>query len=391
MTTHLSSEDNKRLSDLYEKVQDRTRLFLGYPVAKDFDYTDLLPFLQYPINNLGDPFTESTYAVDTREMEREVIAFFANLFRAPTDNWWGYVTNGGSEGNLYGLYLARELYPKAMVYYSDSTHYSVQKNLLLLNMPNIAIRSQENGEMDYEDLHNSLLMNRHLPVVIFANIGTTMTEAKDDVKKIKGILKNLAIKNHYIHADGALSGSYSAFIEPRPAFDFADGADSIAISGHKFLGSPIPCGLVIVKKTNRDRIARSIDYIGSVDTTITGSRNGHTPLFLWYTLKKLGLKGLKERALHSLSIAAYAEARLKDLGIEAWSNPNAITVVFPAPSRWICQKWQLASENGLSHIICMPNVDHAQIDELIADLVANPEGINYSFQQQQPAPTFTPL
>ncbi|WP_316819899.1 histidine decarboxylase [Pedobacter gandavensis] len=390
MTTQLSREDNKRLSDLYEKIQDRTRLFLGYPVAKDFDYTALMPFLQYPINNLGDPFTESTYAVDTREMEREVIAFFAGLFRAPTDNWWGYVTNGGSEGNLYGLYLARELYPKAMVYYSDATHYSVQKNLLLLNMPNIAIRSQENGEIDYEDLHNSLLMNRHLPVVIFANIGTTMTEAKDDVKKIKGILKNLAIKNHYIHADGALSGSYSAFIEPRPAFDFADGADSIAISGHKFLGSPIPCGLVIVKKTNRDRIARAIDYIGSVDTTITGSRNGHTPLFLWYTLKKLGLQGLKERALHSLSIAAYAEAKLKALGIEAWSNPNAITVVFPAPSKWICQKWQLASENGLSHLICMPNVDHAQIDELIADLLSNPEGINYSFQQQT-APTFTPL
>ena len=390
MAFNLSTEDNKRLSDLYDKVKDRTRLFLGYPVSKDFDYTELLPFLQYPINNLGDPFTESTYAVDTREMEREVIEFFAELFRAPTDNWWGYVTNGGSEGNLYGLYLARELYPKAMVYYSDATHYSVHKNLLLLNMPNIAIRSQENGEMDYEDLHNSLLMNRHLPVVIFANIGTTMTEAKDDVKKIKGILKNLAIKNHYIHADGALSGSYSAFIEPRPAFDFADGADSIAISGHKFLGSPMPCGLVIVKKTNRDRIARSIDYIGSIDTTITGSRNGHTPLFLWYTLKKLGLQGLRERAIHSLSVAAYAEATLKSMGIEAWSNPNAITVVFPAPSKWICQKWQLASENGLSHLICMPNVTRTQIDELIADLIADPAGINYNFQQQL-APTFTPL
>lgn len=380
MKFSLSAEDNKRLSDLYEKVQSKTRLFLGYPVSKDFDYTELLPFLEYPINNLGDPFVESTYAVDTREMERDVVRFFAELFRAQADNWWGYVTNGGSEGNMYGLYLARELYPKAMVYYSDSTHYSVQKNLLLLNMPNIAIRSQENGEIDYEDLHNSLLMNRHLPVVIFANIGTTMTEARDDVKKIKGILKNLAIKNHYIHADAALSGSYSAFIEPRPAFDFADGADSIAISGHKFIGSPMPCGVVIAKKTNRDRIARSIDYIGSMDTTITGSRNGHSPLFMWYNLRKLGMEGLKERALHSLNIAAYTLEQLKKLGIEAWRNTNAITVVFPAPSKKVCQKWQLASENGLSHIICMPNVDKSQIDELICDIISDPNGINYSFQ-----------
>jgi histidine decarboxylase len=98
-----------------------------------------------------------------------------------------------------------------------------------------------------------------------------MTEARDDVKRIKSILKDLAVKQHYIHADGALSGSYSAFIEPRPAFDFADGVDSIAVSGHKFIGSPMPCGVVIAKRSNRDRIARSIAYIGSIDTTITGT------------------------------------------------------------------------------------------------------------------------
>lgn len=149
----------------------------------------------------------------------------------------------------------------------------------------------------------------------------------------------------------------------------------------------MPCGLVIVKKTNRDRIARSIDYIGSVDTTITGSRNGHSPLFLWYTLKKLGMKGLKERAMHSLSIAAYAEEQLKSLGIEAWRNQNAITVVFPAPSKWVCQKWQLASESGLSHIICMPNVDKDQIDELICDIISDPEKINYTFHKSTPEQT----
>lgn len=367
--TGLPAADNEKLHTLLEKVASKTRDFLGYPVSKDFDYTGLLPFLQYPMNNLGDPFVDSTYAVDSREMEKEVVQFFAELFRAQPDNWWGYVTNGGSEGNLYGLYLARELYPKAMVYHSEATHYSVQKNLHLLNMPNIAVRSQPNGEIDYEDLQHTLHMNRHIPAVILANAGTTMTEARDDVHRIKSILKHLAIRNHYIHVDGALSGSYSAFIDPRPAFDFADGADSIAISGHKFIGSPMPCGVVVVKKTNRDRIARSIDYIGSVDTTITGSRNGLSPLFLWYTIKKLGLEGLKERAAHSLEMAAYTEEALKQAGIEAWRNPNSITVVFPEPCEAVRQKWQLASENGYSHIICMPNVTRQQIDEVVAAII----------------------
>ncbi|MNK35208.1 Histidine decarboxylase [compost metagenome] len=366
----LSATDQHLLSDLLEKVKSKTDLFLGYPVAKDFDYQELAEFLKYPMNNLGDPFVTSTYGVGSRELEKEVVQFFANLFRAPEDNWWGYVTNGGSEGNLYGLYLARELHPKGMVYYSEATHYSVQKNLHLLNMSNIVIRTQESGEIDYDDLEYTIRMNRHMPVIIMANIGTTMTEARDDVAKIKAILKKLAIQNYYIHADAALSGTYSALIEPRPAFDFEDGADSIAISGHKFFGSPMPCGVVVAKKSNRDRIARSVAYIGSVDTTITGSRNGHSPLFLWHTIKRLGLEGLKERAMHSLETAAYTELKLKEMGIDAWRNTNAITVNFPAPSGIICKKWQLAAEQGNSHIICMPNVTKAHIDLFITDLKA---------------------
>lgn len=375
-TNSLSEIENQILSDLLHEVSKNTSLFMGYPVSKDFDYSELMPFLNYPMNNLGDPFVASTYAVGSRELEKEVVQFFAELFRAQTDDWWGYVTNGGSEGNLYGLYLARELHPKGMVYYSEATHYSVQKNLHLLNMPNIVISTQDNGEIDYDDLENTIRMNRHMPVIIMANIGTTMTEARDDISKIRSILKKLAIKHYYIHADGALSGSYSALIEPRPAFDFADGADSIAISGHKFLGSPMPCGVVVVKKSNRDRIARSVAYIGSIDTTISGSRNGHSPLFLWYTIKRLGIEGLKQRALHCLNTATYAVARLNEIGIPAWRNPNAITVNFPEPELKVRQKWQLASEGGYSHIICMPNITKLQIDQLIAEL--EPAGITTS-------------
>ncbi|WP_343522989.1 histidine decarboxylase [Pedobacter sp.] len=369
-TNRLQAEDQEVLDHLLEKVKEQTELFLGYPVSKDFDYQSLYDFFKYPMNNLGDPFVASTYGVGSRELEKEVVQFFAELFRAPQNNWWGYVTNGGSEGNLYGLYLARELHPKAMVYYSEATHYSVQKNLHLLNMGNIVIRTQENGEIDYDDLEYTIRMNRHMPVIIMANIGTTMTEARDDVARIKAILKKLAIQHYYIHADAALSGTYSALIEPRPAFDFEDGADSIAISGHKFFGSPMPCGVVVAKKSNRDRIARSVDYIGSVDTTITGSRNGHSPLFLWHTIKRLGIAGLKSRAMQSLATAAYTEMKLKEIGIAAWRNQDAITVNFPTPSATICKKWQLAAEQGHSHIICMPNVRPSHIDLLIADLEA---------------------
>ena len=364
----LSVENQEKLNKLEQELSSARDTFLGYPVSKDFDYSELNKFFQYPINNLGDPFEQGTYRVQTHEMEREVIAFFAKLFRANPKDFWGYVTNGGSESNLYGLYIARELFPKAMVYYSESTHYSVRKNIHLLNIPSIVIKSQENGEMDYEDFENTVRMNRHKPVIVLATFGTTMKEAKDDIAKIKGILSNLAIQDHYIHCDAALAGSFGPFMQPRLPFDFMDGADSISISGHKFIGSPIPTGVLMAKRSNRDRIAKGISYIGSFDTTITGSRNGHSPLFLWYALKQLGVEGLQQRYEHSLAIAEYCEAELQKIGINAWRNPNAITVVLPKTPKSIKDKWQLATEGAISHVICMPNVTKAQIDEFVSDL-----------------------
>ncbi len=364
----LSETDALRLQNLKKEIETANQNAIGYPISKDFDYQEINDFLKYPINNVGDPFEDCTNKVKTHEIEREVIAFFAKMFRANPKDYWGYVTNGGSESNLYGLYLARELHPKGMVYYSESTHYSIRKNIHLLNIPSIVIRSQENGEIDYNDFANTLRINRHVPAIVLANFGTTMTEAKDDVSKIRDILKSLAIQDNYIHCDAALSGGYGAFMTPRFPFDFEDGADSIAISGHKFIGSPMPTGVIITKRSNRDRISKSVSYIGSIDTTITGSRNAHCPLYLWYRLKKLGVEGLKKRYLHSLEVATYCEKRLNEIGIKAWRNPDAITVVLPKVADSIKEKWQLATQEDISHIICMPNVTHAQIDDLIDDI-----------------------
>ncbi len=364
----LNKNNEQQIEELLTKLIQGKDKVIGYPVAKDFDYSRLNEFLKHPINNVGDPFEDNTYKVQTHEMEREVVVFFAELFRADPKNYWGYVTNGGSESNLYGLYLARELYPNAIVYFSESTHYSVRKNIHLLNIPSITIRAQENGELDYKDLENTLQLNRDKPAIILTTFGTTMTEAKDDVSKVKRILKKLAIQDHYIHCDAALAGSYGAFIKPRIPFDFQDGADSISISGHKFIGSPFPSGVIITKRSLRDRIARGISYIGSLDTTITGSRNGHSPLFLWYAIKKMGVEGMENRYRHSLKIANYCKKELTKIGINAWTNKGAITVVLPKVPDSIKEKWQLATDD-ITHIVCMPNVTKKQIDEFIKDMI----------------------
>ena len=42
----------------------------------------------------------------------------AQLTRIEPEDAWGYMTSGGTEGNMYWLYLAREMFPNAMFYFS---------------------------------------------------------------------------------------------------------------------------------------------------------------------------------------------------------------------------------------------------------------------------------
>ncbi len=366
----LTREEEERLEQVYRRVQAESATFVGYPCTCIFDYSELFRFLQFPINNVGDPYAPSTYRVNTKDLEREVLAWFAELTHADPGSFWGYVTNGGSEGNLYGLYLARELMPDGMVYYSEDTHYSVSKNLRMLKMPNIMIRSQPNGEIDYDDLRETIRIHRQIPPIIMANIGTTMKEAIDDIPRIRTMLRDMAIPLSYIHCDAALDGMILPFVENAPRWDFAAGIDSLAISGHKFIGSPIPCGIALAKKSNVDRIARSIEYVGTLDTTVTGSRNGITPIFLWYAIHRYGREGFAANARRCQQLAQYAVDRFRSLGVAAWKNPYAVTVIFPRPPEEVLQRWQIAVKDDFAHIICMPHFTTELIDTLTGDIAA---------------------
>ncbi|HSJ03531.1 MAG TPA: histidine decarboxylase, partial [Verrucomicrobium sp.] len=302
----LSPQDRQRLDALHERLSALRPRNIGYPCNQDFDYQELFRFLAFSINNVGDPFGSTNYRLNTQDFEREVVEEFARMTHAPEGGWWGYVTAGGTEGNMYGLYVARELHPEGICYFSEDTHYSVAKILRLQHTRNIMLKSQANGEMDYTDLRETLRIHRDVPPIIFANIGTTMKGAVDNLQKIRSILDELAIPNAYLHADAALSGMILPFVADPQPWDFAAGADSISISGHKFLGSPLPCGVVLARKQHVERVARSIEYVGALDTTIAGSRSAMTPLFLWHRLRTLGEAGLKDLVHRCLELSEYA-------------------------------------------------------------------------------------
>ena len=352
MDTHTKERLDSLLHD-FDALKER---LVGYPCNQNFDYSELLPFLSYCPNNVGDPFYDSNFRSNTHEMEREVVGIFADLMHIPQEQAWGYVTSGGTEGNMYGLYMGREMFPEGVVYFSQDTHYSVVKILRLLRARNIMIKSQDNGEIDYDDLYETIRINRDVPVIFIANIGTTMKGAVDDVSKMRKIVDDLAITDYYIHADAALSGMILPFVDDPQPYGFDEGFDSVAVSGHKMIGSPIPCGVALTRRNYVGRVARSIEYVGVLDTTLTGSRNAITPLMLWYAFQQHGQDGFREIVGECLSVADYAVSRFNDSGIPAWRNRNSITVVFPKPTQEVIHKWQLAPYEDIAHLIAMPHV-----------------------------------
>ncbi len=368
----LAADDQSRLDDLFTHFKEQRPRSIGYPCNQEFDYHELFRFLEFSINNVGDPFSGSNYRLNTHDFEREVVAAFARYTQAPEGDWWGYVTNGGTEGNMYGLYVARELHPQGMVYFSEDTHYSVAKILRLQHTRSIMIKSQENGQLDYDDLRETLRIHRDVPPIIFANIGTTMKGAVDDLAVIRAMLDDLAIAESYIHADAALSGMILPFVEKPGPWCFADGADSMSISGHKLLGCPLPCGIALAKKRNVDRIARNVEYVGALDTTISGSRNAFTPLMLWHRLRTLGDDGIRDIVRRSLSLAAYAVEKLQAADIQAWRHDeNSVTVTFPRPPDIVMKKWIIAPKKKIAHIITLPPMNEVVVDEFVNDMKNN--------------------
>ncbi|MBD2596270.1 histidine decarboxylase [Nostoc spongiaeforme FACHB-130] len=359
---------SKELALFWQQIEQRSQFHAGYPYNLSCDFTYLTKFFNFLLNNAGDPYVEPDFGLHSRKFEQEVLSFFAQLYKIPENESWGYVTAGGTEGNLYGMLLAREIYPDGILYSSQDSHYSIAKAARLFGMQHQVINSQINGEINYQHLSQTIQQNSQRPVIINLNIGTTVKGAIDDLDKVLEILKQNQIKDYYIHCDAALSGMILPFLENAPQINFQRPIDSIAISG-KFIGSPLPCGVVLTKKKWVEKVETMIEYIGSKDTTILGSRNGHTPLIIWYALKTRGYEGFAKEAKICIQNAQYLFQQLQLREYPCMLNKFSNTVVFQKPSQPLIKKWQLATMDNLAHLIVMQNIDRHKIDTFVNELV----------------------
>jgi histidine decarboxylase len=356
---------------LARRIRQARRTKVGFPGADDVDYRRLDRFGHWELNNIGGPFDDPAYAHHTKAMEREVIHFFADLFDAPPENRWGYVTSGSTECLVYALLRARAMFPRGVIYSSAAAHYKVARIAADLRIPHVTVASDQRGEMCYPELLAAVAARSGRPAIVVATVGTTMTEAIDDVTAITEVLDVLGVSRRYLHVDAALAGIPLALLPDgpdKPNFGFRAGIDSLSFSTHKFLATRWPGGIVLTREPPVDPML--IAYTGAADSVVSCSRNGHTVLRVWYCIRTLGRTGLRQRADQSREIAATLVDRLTAAGWPAWRHRHAFTVVLKTPPPAVAARWQLASDgDGFSHYVCLPGRGRRrQVARFIADL-----------------------
>ena len=147
---------------------------------------------------------------------------------------WGYLSSGGTESNEWAILQAHSKYPTSKLFFSDCSHYCFEKAAKNHKIPYEKIASNEDDTIDLNNLKQKLIENssEKVPPIILLNIGTTHKGTMDDLTSVHEILKELTIKEYFIHLDGALL----AEVFPEKSNYSTTPFDTISFSLHKWLG-----------------------------------------------------------------------------------------------------------------------------------------------------------
>ncbi|XP_074265972.1 serine decarboxylase-like [Silene latifolia] len=357
----------------FKQSLQNTKLNLGYGLNLEYDYSALDDLSSHLINNFGDPFMGSKFHGNSKKFEVAVLDWFARLWEIEKDEYWGYVTNGGSEGILHGIFLGREMFPEGVLYLSKESHFSVFKAARICRMKCITIDTLFSGEIDCAHLKTELLQNKDKPAVINVNLGTSLKGAIDDIDLVLQTLQECGFQQDrfYIHCDGSTCGFMLPLLqEVVPKITFKKPIGSISICGHKFIGCPVPCGIQMTRMKHIKYLSMNVEYISSRDCTITCSRSGHAPIYLWYILSCKGYKGFEHDFRKCIRNANYLKDVIYKAGVSVMLNNFSFTLVIERPpDEDFVRRWQLACEGDLARVAIMPSDSIEKLDTFYRELV----------------------
>ncbi len=237
-------------------------------------------------SNLGDP----GLFPGTCEIERRLISILAEFFGER--NARGYVSSGGTEGNIQAIRAARNVsgIRDGNIVVPESAHFSFLKVGDLLGLEIRKAGLDEEYRVDVADVEK-LIDDRTVALVGIA--GTTELGQVDDIEELSKIAEERGI---FLHVDAAFGGFVLPFIGIRN-FDFrVKGVCSITADPHKMCMATIPSGVLLFRD---EKYLRSLEvetpYLTSTKQyTLTGTRPGSGAVSAYAVIRHLGFEGLGE-------------------------------------------------------------------------------------------------
>jgi aromatic-L-amino-acid decarboxylase len=285
----------------------------------------------------------------------EVVADWVRQLVGLSGAWSGVIQDTASTSTLVALLCARERatdYGLArgglqaeerplVVYASAQSHSSVAKAALLAGFGQDNVRlidADEAFALRPEALDAAVRQDLgagRRPCAVVATTGTTVSTALDPVAAVARLAREHGL---WLHVDAAMAGSAMILPECRWMWEGVEGADSLVLNTHKWLGAAFDCSLYYVKDVEHlvRVMSTNPSYLQTAaDGRVKNFRDWGIPLGrrfralkLWCLLRAEGAAALRARLRRDLSNARWLAGQVR--AAPGWR------VLAPVPLQTVC-------------------------------------------------------
>ncbi len=350
-----------------------------------------------------------------QELEAKVISMVGSVLGASDRNAIdGFFCGGGTEANLQGMWIGRELLRRhpdpesrgIVVLTTPLRHYSIDKAASILDLGGVKrypcpkcgqkhlempdgsgrglnlVAMNERGEMDVDDLER-IVRSRHeqgyRQFMIVPTAATTALGSIDPIERISELIAELRRAldlAFYLHVDASFgaftipfASDHSTGSEVRIGFDLPE-VMSVAADADKMGHLPYPAGIFLCRRGLLDYVVRHVNYVkGHRDDTVPGSRSFLPAALGWLKYRALGTQGQKDFVLERIE----QRDRLVELLEERFPDADGPVKVLPCSP---CVNL-LAIE--------IDAVDGAALSAALEDGVLAPYQLRYDFFPSDPS------
>jgi aromatic-L-amino-acid decarboxylase len=335
--------------------------FYGYFPSNGELASVLGDYLSTGLGVLGLSWQSSPALTELEEVVTDWVRQMVGLSEA----WSGVIQDTASTSTLLALLCARErasdyslarggLQGEARpltVYMSSHGHSSVEKAALLAGFGRANIRTiavDDRYAIRPDALAASIQADRErglTPCAIVTTTGTTTSTALDPVDAIAGLAQQHGL---WLHVDAAMAGSAMILPECRWMWQGIEGADSLVLNAHKWLGAAFDCSVYYVR--DPEHLVRVMStnpsYLQSaVDTRVKNLRDWGIPLGrrfralkLWCLIREQGVEGLQARLRRDLANAQWLAEQVEAAPV--WR------VLAPVPLQTLCVRHEPPGVEG---------------------------------------------